>query len=157
MNRHTKIAILVAPILAIFGYALSDMYMESKAMEKRLFVLEPEAGFCDVIGKNCILRSGDFKVSLYQEDGLTTLNSTFPLDTATLFLVDDTGGVSPYQMGMKESPYYWFQKTAIEKVHANAGSKQLIRLILTIKGGQYVGEFLSTNVGDRVTVEKGSI
>ena len=118
---------------------------------------KPEAGFCDVIGKNCILRSGDFKVSLYQEDGLTTLNSTFPLDTATLFLVDDTGGVSPYQMGMKESPYYWFQKTAIEKVHANAGSKQLIRLILTIKGGQYVGEFLSTNVGDRVTVEKGSI
>ena len=157
MNRHTKIAILVAPILAILGYALSDMYMESKAMEKRLFVLEPEAGFCDVMGQNCILTSGEFKVSLYQQQELTTLNSTFPLDTATLFTVSQDGDVKAYPMGMKDSPYYWYQATQIPQLHSEAGSKQILRLILTIKGGQYVGEFTSTNVGTRVIQERGSL
>lgn len=146
MNKHTKIAFFVAPLLLVFGYIGSDIYMESQAMKKRVFMLEPEAGFCDVLAKNCILRSGDLKLSLYDDNGLTTLNSTFPLDTATLFLVDDNDQPQVFQMGMKDSPYYWYQKTPIRELNPNPGDKQKLRLIATIKGGQYVAEFISSRM-----------
>ncbi len=144
LNRHTKIAIFVAPILVILGFAASDLWVTNKAMEVRLFEMKPTNGKCDVLAKDCILQSGEFKISVYVEDGITTLNSTFPLDTATLFFVDKSGASETYRMGMKESPYYWYQKTDIENTAQAPGSQQKIRLLATIKGGQYISEFVST-------------
>jgi hypothetical protein len=150
LSRHTKVAVFVAPILLILGWAASDIYLESQAMKTRFFEMEPEAGFCDVMAKNCILRSGDFKMSLYIEDGKTTLNSTFPLDTATLFLVDEQDQPTVFRMGMKDSPYYWYQVTPLLDLIQTSGSKQKIRLVATVKGGQYIAEFYSRTVGNRV-------
>jgi len=153
MNKHTKVAIFVAPVLAILGWALSDIYLESQSMKKRLYTLTPEAGFCDVMAKNCVLRSGEFQLSLYDENGKTTLNSTFPLDTATLFLVDKKNNAQAYRMGMTDSPYYWYQSTPLSGNLSRQGSKQKLRIIATIKGGQYVAEFISTTVGTRVETQ----
>ena len=144
MNKHTKIAILVAPVLAVLGWIASDLFLSQRAMETRLYALSPEAGFCDILAKQCILRSGELKLSVYDDSGTTTVNSTFPLDRVTLFLVDDESQVSVYPMGMKDSPYYWFQRTPLRQLNASAGSKQKVRLIATVKGGQYMAEFVST-------------
>lgn len=144
LNRHTKIAIFVAPILIILGFAASDLWVTNKAMEVRLFEMKPMNGNCDVLAKECILQSGEFKISVYVENGITTLNSTFPLDTATLFFVNESGASTSYRMGMKKSPYYWYQKTDIEETAKAPGSQQKIRLLATIKGGQYISEFVST-------------
>lgn len=143
MNRHTKTALFVAPILLLLGWALMDMWMENEAQQTRFYQLTPEAGTCDVKARKCILRSGDFKLSLYLDKGRTTLNSTFPLDTATLFLVDKHDQATVYRMGMKESAYYWFQTTPLTKVLQRAGSEQKLRLVATVKGGQYIAEFIS--------------
>lgn len=143
LNRHTKIAIFVAPILMILGFALSDMWVEKNAMEARFFEMEPEGGACDILANACILRSGEFQISVYVEDGLTTINSTFPLDTATIFLVDDDNVPTPYRMGMKDSPYYWYQKTPIQELAGEPGSEQKVRMVTTVKGGQYIAEFYS--------------
>jgi hypothetical protein len=148
LNRHTKIAIFVAPVLMILGFGASDLWMESKAMETRFFEMTPESQNCDILSGKCILVSGKFKISVYQQNGLTTLNSTFPLDTATLFLVDENDSATPYRLGMKESPYYWFQATPIEKLAKKPGTRQKIRFVATVKGGQYVAEFYSTTVGN---------
>lgn len=149
LNRHTKIAIFVAPLLLLFGWIGGEIWMESQAMKKTLYTLKPEADFCDVMAKKCILTSGEFKLSLYQEAGKTTLNSTFPLDTATLFLVDGDE-VTAYRMGMNDSPYYWYQTTDFAQKNSEQGSKQKLRLIATVKGGQYIAEFTSQTVGTRV-------
>lgn len=149
MNRHTKIAMFVAPVLLLFGWVGGEIWVESQAMKKKFYTLKPEAGFCDVMAKKCILNSGDFKVSLYEENGKTTLNSTFPLDTATLFLVDGED-VTAYRMGMIDSPYYWYQVTDFASKNSEPGSKQVLRLIATVKGGQYIAEFTSKTIGTRV-------
>ena len=149
MNRHTKIAMFVAPVLLLFGWVGGEIWVESQAMKKKFYTLEPEAGFCDVMAKKCILNSGDFKLSLYEEDGKTTLNSTFPLDTATLFLVDGED-VTAYRMGMIDSPYYWYQVTDFANKNSEPGSKQVLRLIATVKGSQYIAEFTSKTIGTRV-------
>ncbi|MCP3675568.1 MAG: hypothetical protein GY829_14020, partial [Gammaproteobacteria bacterium] len=89
MNRHTKVAIFVAPILIVLGYIGSDFYMDQKASEKKVFSLSLD-GTCDVLAEKCILKSGEFEVNVFDKDGITTVNTTFPLDSATLFLVDTT-------------------------------------------------------------------
>lgn len=140
MNKHTKIAIFVAPILILGGYILSDMYIENKADENRIFELVPY-GHCDVLNQKCILKSGEFEVNVFDKDGVTRINTTFPLDTATLFLVDEKNNPTTYQLGMIDSPYYWQRETSLRSLIPEKGQRYKLRLIANIKGGQYISEF----------------
>lgn len=142
MSRHTKLAIFIAPFLLILGYIASDYYLEQQAQELRVFELVPQ-GDCDVLNKRCVLSSGDFKVNISDRDGITEVNSTFPLDDATLFLVDGDNATS-YRLGMLQSPYYWRNKTPLREKIAERGSSQKMRLIASIKGGKYISEFYAT-------------
>ena len=145
MNKHTKLAFMVAPFLAIFGFIGADYYEEAVANDSKLITLSPD-GHCDIINQSCILKSGEFKVSVSDKAGVTEINSTFPLDSATLFLVDKNGQVSPYPLGMKDSPYYWRRETALRKLISNKGEGYKLRLIANIKGGQYISEFYTQTV-----------
>ena len=140
MNKHTKLAIFVAPILTIAGYILSDSYLESQSDERRIFTLTLET-HCDVLAKDCVLVSGDFKINVYDEAGTTFINSTFPLDKATLFLVDQHEQASSYPLAMEKSAYYWGIKTPLRDNISKKNAKQKVRLIAQIKGGQYISEF----------------
>ncbi|MEW6989761.1 hypothetical protein AADZ91_03640 [Colwelliaceae bacterium 6441] len=140
MNKHTKIAILVAPILTILGFALADLWEENEAQQKRAFELVP-FGHCDVRHQKCVLKSGEFEINVMDENGITTVNSTYPLDTATLFLVDKDNQATPYQLGMKDSPYYWKRETPLGSLVANKGDSAKLRVIIEIKGGKYFAEF----------------
>jgi len=140
MNKHKKIAIFIAPILMIFGYVASDYYIEYKADEKKIFQMTQE-GICDVIDGECILISGDFKINVFDKEGFTTVNSTFPLDSATLFLVDQQDKATAYPLNKVETAYYWNRKMPLRENAANRSSKQKLRLIAKVKGGQYISEF----------------
>jgi hypothetical protein len=140
MNKHSKLALLVAPFLILGGYIASDFYLESQAEKQRVFQLTP-SGNCDVINKRCVLKSGEFEVNVYDESGVTTVNSTFPLDTATLFLVSENNEVTPYPLGMIDSAYYWQSNTNLRQLTSTKGSQYTLRLIANIKGGQYISEF----------------
>ena len=141
MNKHTKLAIFVAPFLAVGGYILSDIYVEDQAQELRIFNLSPEST-CNVLAKNCVLSSGDFKINVYDENGTTFINSTFPLDKATLFLVDEKEQSTSYPLAMKQNAYYWGRNTPLSQSNAE---KQKIRLIAQVKGGQYISEFYTSS------------
>jgi len=145
MNKHTKLAFMVAPFLAIFGFIGADYYEEAKANDDKFIQLSPE-GHCDVVNQSCVLKSGEFKVSISDKAGVTEINSTFPLDSATLFLVDKSDEMTPYPLGMKKSPYYWYSSTPIGSLAANKGDSYKLRLIAKIKGGQYISEFYTQTV-----------
>jgi hypothetical protein len=140
VNKHTKIAILIAPILAVLGYAATDMYSEYQASEKRVFVMEPQGDSCDIKADKCVLQAGEFLLSFSDKNGETVINSTYPLDTATLFLVDNEEAAS-FQLGMNTSPYYWRAKTNLGERINRSGSSQRLRIIANIKGGSYISEF----------------
>lgn len=142
MNRHTKVALMVAPFLILGGYIASDFYLENQAQEARVFNMVP-FGHCDVINQKCILKSGKFEINIFDKAGSTTLNSTFPLDSATFFLVDNNNKATAYPLGMNESPYYWQSPTPLRSNIGNKGEKQKMRIIANIKGGQYIAEFYS--------------
>lgn len=145
MNRHTKVALMVAPFLILGGYIASDFYLEKQAEETRIFKLVP-FGHCDVINQKCILKSGKFEVNIYDKAGITTVNSTFPLDSATLFLVDKSNQASTYPLGMTDNPYYWQSQTPLRDNISEQGEKYKLRVIANIKGGQYIAEFYTQTV-----------
>ncbi|WP_085300521.1 hypothetical protein [Cognaticolwellia mytili] len=140
MNRHTKMALMVAPFLILGGYIASDFYIENEAQQQRIFNMVP-FGHCDVINQKCVLKSGDFEINIYDKEGSTTLNSTFPLDSATLFLVEGENQASAYPLGMSDSPYYWQSPTPLRNKISMKGDKYKLRVIANIKGGQYIAEF----------------
>ncbi|RLV59303.1 hypothetical protein D5018_12875 [Parashewanella curva] len=140
MNKHTKLAIAIAPLLAVGGYILSDMYIEDQAQQDRIFTLTPESK-CDVLAKDCVLVSGDLKINVYDENGVTFINSTYPLDRSTLFLVDENNNATSYPLYMKDSPYYWSSNTPLKTQIDKVGSRKKLRLIAQIKGGKYISEF----------------
>jgi len=145
MNRHLKVAFMVAPFLGILGYIGADYYNENEASKTKIIQLVPE-GDCDVINQSCILKSGEFKINVSDKGGVTEINTTFPLDSVTLFLVDDADQMTPYPLGMKESPYYWKNKTNLRNLAGNKGDSYKLRLIAKIKGGQYIAEFNTQTV-----------
>ncbi|MEP0354462.1 MAG: hypothetical protein ABJH06_13715 [Paraglaciecola sp.] len=143
MNKHTKIAFMVAPILAVIGYIAADYYVENQAENEKVVQLIPTDN-CDVISQTCILKSGDFEVNVFDKDNLTSINSTFPLDSATLFLVDSNNEPTAYPLGMIQSPYYWHTETDLRELVGNSGQSYKLRLVLNIKGGSYIAEFYTT-------------
>lgn len=140
MNKHKKTAIMVAPILAVLGYVAADYYEENQAQQAKVIQLIPTEE-CDVINHQCVLKSGDFKVNVFDKDNKTTVNSTFPLDNATLFLVDENNKPTAYPLGMIQSPYYWHAETNLRDLIGYSGGSYKLRLIANIKGGSYISEF----------------
>jgi hypothetical protein len=143
MNKHTKTAFIVAPILAVIGYISADYYEEGVAQEEKVIQLTPFED-CDVLNQKCILRAGDFEVNVFDKNNRTTVNSTFPLDKATLFLVDENNQPTSYPLGMIQSPYYWHTETNLRELIADPGQGYTLRLVLNIKGGSYISEFYTT-------------
>ncbi len=140
MNRHMKVAFMVAPFLAVLGYIGADFYNENEAAKTKIVQLVPE-GHCDIVNQSCVLKSGEFKVNVSDKAGITEVNSTFPLDSATLFLVDKHDKITAYPLGMQKSPYYWRSNTQLGSLVSNKGDSYKLRLITKIKGGQYISEF----------------
>jgi len=140
MNKHKKLAIFVAPILMIIGYIASDYYIKYQAEESKLFELASE-GECDVLNNKCILKTGDLKVNVFDVEGVTTVNSTFPLDGVTFFIVDEKNQAIPYVFKQVQTAYYWDSKTPLREILESSSSVQKLRLIARVKGGQYISEF----------------
>jgi len=139
MNKHTKVAVLVAPLLAVLGYIASDYFIENDADKNKIVTLIPESS-CEVLAGECVLISGDFKVNVFDEAGSTVVNSTFPLDEAVLFLVDEDNTATAYPLTQIQSKYYWRAQTPLREL-ANTSTSYKLRLIASIKGGDYISEF----------------
>ena len=140
MNKHTRTAFLVAPILTVIGYIAADYYEEDQAEKEKVIQLVA-FGDCDVINQQCILKAGDFEMNVFDKNNLTTVNSTFPLDNATIFLVDKNNQPTAYPLGMIQSPYYWHAETNLRELIGNSGQSYKLRLVANIKGGSYISEF----------------
>lgn len=141
MGKQSKLALFIAPFLLLGGYIASDYWLEYKAQQNRVFALEP-VGTCELVNKKCVLSSGDLEVNVYEENGKTWVNATFALDSAVLFLVDEQNEATAYPLSMGDSPFYWNSETPLKSYLNKPGDSYKLRLIATIKGGRYIGEFV---------------
>ena len=140
MTKDLKLALIVAPFLAILGFVAIELWLSSTAKQTKLVVLAMK-GACDITGQGCLLQSGDLKLNITDNAGMTQLNSTYPLDKVTLFLVDDNQLMTPYPLTMHKNRYYWQTATPLRRLLTHNTNYYPLRLIVELGGSQYISEF----------------
>jgi len=140
MKRHFKLSVLLLPFLAIAGFIFSDIYLENKANQPKLFQLKLLEQ-CDIFHGHCRLTANEFELNITDNAGLITINTSFPLDKITLFVVNKDKKVTTYPLKMKSNRYYW-QHNSLQSAKLIPKKKAIkLRLIAEIKGGRYIAEF----------------
>ena len=61
MNKHTKTAFMVAPILVVIGYIAADYYAQGQAEKPKVIQLVPVEN-CDVINQECIKSVFNYRI-----------------------------------------------------------------------------------------------
>jgi len=139
MKRHFKLAVLLLPFLVIAGFIVSDIYLENKANQTKLFQLKLIEQ-CNIFHGQCRLKAEEFELNIEDDAGLITINTSFPLDNITLFVANKDKTVTTYPLKMKGNRYYW-QQNSLQSSNLVAKKNAIkLRLIAEIKGGRYIAE-----------------
>lgn len=143
-NKHTIIALIVAPILALIAYFAVDFAVKetphaAKAGASYALVSLPN---CRYPSGQCTLKNAEFKLDLSVEEvgvNVFTLNvkSQYPLQGAKVASVEsasETG--SPLEMHtVDQSQQHWNAKLA-----GNISPNSLIQLVVAANDAYYYGE-----------------
>ena len=122
MTKDLKLAFMVAPFLAILGFVAVELWQSSFAQQAKVVELSIQ-GDCDITGRGCLLQSGDLQLSITDNAGITRINSTYPLDKVTFFIVSDDQLMTAYPLEMDNNRYYWQTATPLHKL-LKAGTQQ---------------------------------
>lgn len=139
MNKHTKIAIVVAPFLIVGGYIAADYYDQEQQKSKNLFQLSVQ-GQCNLLHKPCLLSNNQLSLTLSNLNGLTSVKSSHSLEQLTFSMVASNNKESSYKMRPLADKKNWQAKTAISD-NLKITSKLKLRLVALINKGFYYSEF----------------
>jgi hypothetical protein len=140
MNKDKKLAIILAPFLLVGGYIVSDLYIESKQNQTKLFALS-NPGECEMFSGDCILQSGDMKINITDERGTTKANTSYPVDSVAISLVYSDGREIIYGLEKTVNPQYWEKETDIRTAITQSKTATILRIVVTQKGSTYFSEF----------------
>lgn len=138
LNKHTKLAIIIAPFLAIGGYIAAGYYSDAQ-MNKERFLNLVQEGTCQLQQGDCKLHNGAFQINLAQKDAGIHLTTTHPIDHAVISLVDVSNHKEKlYPLKQTTNRGNWllaahaFQQVKSEK----------IRVLITISKTSYLAEIM---------------
>jgi hypothetical protein len=139
MNRHTKIAIFIAPFLIVGGYIAADYYDEEQKKNKNLFKLKVQ-GQCNLSVKPCQLSNKQLLLTLTDKNGITELKSSHALEQVSFSFLDNNHKETVYQMDYQTDKKQWQAKTEVSDLLSHT-PKLKLRLIATVNKGFYFSEF----------------
>lgn len=139
LNKHSKLAILLAPLLIVGGYIASDQYIEHKANEQKIFALSI-SNKCNIFMAGCVLTSGNMQISITDNGGITKANTSFPVDSVVISLVYNNAKETIYRLDQVQNTQYWARDTGIKKAISN-DLANTIRVLIKEKGRIYLSEF----------------
>lgn len=139
MNKDKRLAFILAPFLLIGGYVASDLYIESKANEPKIFTLSA-SGECAIFDGDCILQSGDMQINITDVNGVTKANTSYPVDSVTISLVYNSGKEIIYGLEKLTDPQYWERETDIRSALTQSKTATKLRVVIERKGGTYLTE-----------------
>ncbi len=139
MNKHTKLAIVIAPFLAIGGYIATGYYADAKmkkAFGKERYLQLAVQGKCQIKAGSCKMKNGDFLLNLEQTPQGIHLATTHPISNAVISLVSDNNQEKLYKLKQDKNALNW---------QMDVDSKQLqearsVRLMLMINKVSYLAE-----------------
>lgn len=141
MNKHIKLAILIAPFLAIGGYIATDYYDNYKIDQKRYHKISVE-GNCDVKQGKCLLKGAGLLLEFSTTGDITNLESSYPLDSAAIGLKGDEKN-KPHNLKPDSNRKNWTIPTR-EYSNSNEDDGTTIRIIVSANDHLFFSEFTST-------------
>ena len=141
MNRHTKIAIFIAPFLLIGGYIAADYYVQEQAKNRNLFELSLE-GHCNLLKYSCILKNKQLTLTLSNKNNITQIESSHPLEQVFLSFIDKDNKETRFQMAANSNKQVWHSETLASPILKQSPELK-IRLIGFVNQGYYFSEFYS--------------
>ncbi len=140
MNKHSRMAVVIAPFLAIGGYVASGYYLDDQALEARILTLEQEDP-CNMLDTPCVLNATGLIFQLSHESGKTTVTTSFNMETLTISFVGTNGTEAAYPLLATDRNKTWSAMTAYDEIHATSGVDTTVRLAATLKNLTYIHEF----------------
>ena len=135
MNKHKKLAFIVAPFLAIGGYIAADYYDRYQVDKKRYHNLIIE-GKCDIDQGPCLLKGAGLILEYTIVGELTNIEANHPLGAAAIGMSDNE---KPYSLEPKIDKKNWTIPTATYKNSTTESA--VIRLVVTAKDHTFFSEF----------------
>ena len=140
MNRHSKLAIMIAPFLAIGGYIASDFYVKHEQDSTEQYLKVSQEGPCDLVNTTCQFEADRLSMTLRHSEGQTILESTFPLSRAVVSWVDSNGEETRRQLQPDEAQRVWSSESNFAESQATQG-ELTVRLAAVITNLHYLHEF----------------
>ena len=110
MNRHVKIALVMAPILALISYGLAGFFQPSvknKAGDYQLRLINE----CRPKNNSCKMKSGEFEIMLYSsiKKGKQQLGivANQPLSYLSVALAEDSNEFVQFKIMKSDDEKYW--------------------------------------------------
>ncbi len=143
MNKHKKLAIIIAPFLAIGGYILADYYDKYQVDKKRYHMLKIE-GKCDIDQGPCLLKGAGLILEYTIKGEFTNIEANYPLGAAAIGM-EVSENNKPFNLSPATSDNKnWTIETSTYK-HSGTADSDTIRLVVTAKKHAFFSEFSSTN------------
>ena len=139
MNKHNKLAIIIAPFLAIGGYIATDYYDTYQVNKKRFHNITVE-GQCNIDTGPCLLKGAGLILEFSKNGGLTNLEANYPLTTAAIGMM---GSDEPTNLVPDASKKNWSVNTStyMKSVKSDGNA---IRVLVSAKDHFFFSEFSST-------------
>lgn len=142
-NKHLIVAMLVAPVLSIMAWFAVDYFIGERphaAKEGATYTLIAKSN-CRYDSGECDLENSDFKlnirpVSITSSSIQLEMTSAFPLQSATLGLVNDGTPTSPSPMAAtNDEALHW-----TTRIDRPAGEYSTIRVAVAADGATWYAE-----------------
>ena len=138
MNKHKRLAFIVAPFLAIGGYIIADTYDKYQVDKKRYHTLKIE-GKCDIDQGPCLLKGAGLILEYTIKGELTNIEANHPLGAAAISMTDDE---KPFNLEPKIDKKNWtIPTTSFKSPTIKDGA---IRIVVTAKDHTFFSEFSTT-------------
>ena len=142
INPHLKVAFVVAPLLAIGGWGLAEMYWTAMNPEAARHLAPRRA--CDMRVKACRLKAGDLQLFIRGEFDKTgrlramRIESTMPLDTVVASVAPlKAERDAPVRFSSKDGRLW---RASLPDTPPSGREARRLRLVATAGRKTYIGE-----------------
>lgn len=105
--------------------------------------LQLENADCNISDSACLLTAGELELSIYLEQDVTVVNTTFPMYRLSLFTIDTEGQAQEFPLGMRDSPYYWRADMALKDQLNQHPNGLPMRIIAQYEKDSFIAEFMA--------------
>ena len=142
MNKHTKLALILAPFLTIGGYIAAGYYADMQTGKEQFLKLIPE-NECKITQGDCKMANGKFRLNLASKEEGIHLATTHPIDHAVISLATGSSKEKLYKLDQNKDRLNWKSESELLRQTLNNASHDgtlKIRLLLTIRKTSYLAE-----------------